>query len=334
MSTHAEKTSFLMEDDDSDSSTEDILNILEDIATANSDLEFEADDLSSKCSQLNLNDFETSEPDEEGEPAEEEKPPKKERTGPPPASKSINKNRSESKKKKQGPRSERSATKHETSASNYRCNICNISYVHLSGLTNHNTKKHSSNKIVCRECDRQVTSQMRLLKHQADHFKARLACTQCGDKFWHQALLNEHTAHHESGTFKPVKCKVCKDRFQCKASLVYHEMTIHGSGPLKKPFSCLSCKESFLTLTILRKHSRIHPKTSKVLEYEYALEEKMALDSRLPYRCHVCEKKYGEMKHLRAHMMRHEKKMGKLLNKTAKFNRNPTYKKAKKQLTK
>lgn len=141
------------------------------------------------------------------------------------------------------------------------CSICKKKFKNQEDLEQHFVMYHYyhvPNKFTCKICGKGLSTKSGLESHMGIH-SVRVSnetqlCKICGVEFKTKEVLKEHRKTHNDEEL--LSCRVCLQKFTTSALLEIHFGKFHVH-------ECKHCLGSFLTHSILRKHSiRIHGKSS------------------------------------------------------------------------
>ncbi|XP_059056426.1 zinc finger protein 431-like [Achroia grisella] len=110
----------------------------------------------------------------------------------------------------------------------YKCNVCNKSYILKSLLMYHIKKNHLMERnCQCTECGFRFFSKKALKAHMIKHTGERIyACEVCHKSYARKYTLREHMRIHNND--RRFKCDVCAMAFVQKCSLKSHLLSNHG----------------------------------------------------------------------------------------------------------
>lgn len=192
----------------------------------------------------------------------------------------------------------------------YKCAKCGESFRWASSFSLHQKKVHLDTKVA------------HLLPRQADRQKKPYGCSECGKEFRKPSHLSSHQSTH-TGERKH-KCTTCGKGFFWQSSLSLHCKNLHktkekkpapalrpvsqGQGNSKpqqvpaeeKAFKCSKCKESFVGLSALLRHRKIHERENLGLFFQTrpVTPEKL-------YPCTECGKNFNWPSRLLRHQRIH-----------------------------
>ena len=105
----------------------------------------------------------------------------------------------------------------------------------------------------CTFCQKRFTKPSSLKIHKKSHSGEKpFKCKSCEKSFTRSYLLQQHERTHTGE--KPYECKYCKRCLSGVTALKNHERIHTG----EKPHQCKYCKECFSRLSILKEHERVH----------------------------------------------------------------------------
>lgn len=114
------------------------------------------------------------------------------------------------------------------SEAQYKCNVCDKSYIMKSLLMSHIKKNHLMERNhQCTECGYRFFSKKALTAHMVKHTGERnYACEVCHKSYARKYTLREHMRIHNND--RRFKCDVCNTAFVQKCSLKSHLLSHHG----------------------------------------------------------------------------------------------------------
>ncbi|CAG5057440.1 unnamed protein product [Parnassius apollo] len=117
---------------------------------------------------------------------------------------------------------------HNTSAADYKCNICDKTFILKSKLTSHIKKVHLMERNhICAVCGQGFFIKQSLNEHMIKHNGERVfKCTVCSKAYARKKTLREHMRIHNND--RRFKCGVCSLAFVQKCSLKSHMLSNHG----------------------------------------------------------------------------------------------------------
>ncbi|XP_063837000.1 zinc finger protein 1 homolog [Ostrinia nubilalis] len=124
------------------------------------------------------------------------------------------------------------------SEAQYKCNICNKSYILKSLLMYHIKKNHLMERnCQCTECGYRFFSKKALKAHMVKHTGERIfACEVCNKSYARKYTLREHMRIHNND--RRFKCEVCAMTFVQKCSLKSHLLSNHGISMTASAITC------------------------------------------------------------------------------------------------
>ncbi|CAB3223786.1 unnamed protein product [Arctia plantaginis] len=160
----------------------------------------------------------------------------------------------------------------------YVCDLCGFSCNYNSGLKDHKVRKHSQQKLNCKNCTRAFPSQEEFENHKC---KEKLTiCTICGLQLTGNSRMSRHMARHT--TVGKYECDRCPAKFKSSSGLTAHKNRHDGN----RTKQCEFCPAKFYTDTVLTKHRRTHT-------------------GEKPYVCKICSKGFTGNYNLKVHMKVH-----------------------------
>lgn len=145
----------------------------------------------------------------------------------------------------------------KTSATFYRCHICNYIFTKKTVLTwhlkTHESKSHNTkSSFDCHICGKQIPCQSNLQNHMRVHTGERpYSCHFCGKCFKLKGHMTEHIRTHTGE--KPFSCHICEKSFNRGSTLRKHVLAKHKE---ERPYKCGDCEELFTERLLMKRHMR------------------------------------------------------------------------------
>lgn len=146
------------------------------------------------------------------------------------------------------------------------CDICGYGASTKQVLSQHKSRRHSTQTYPCTKCGKTFKSDLNLkYHHKREHEKAQFACDQCGMEFIERRPMVLHIRRMHEPT-RYTRCEIC-NKMISEGSIKRHVVLVHG--PDLRKFVCKLCGRAFKIKALLEKHSYSHQKLR-------------------PYNCHLC----------------------------------------------
>ncbi|XP_014359581.2 zinc finger protein 28-like isoform X1 [Papilio machaon] len=116
----------------------------------------------------------------------------------------------------------------EHNTSNYKCNVCDKTFILKSKLTTHIKKNHLMERDhICTVCGKGFFMKRLLNEHMITHNGERIfKCAMCNKAYARKRTLREHMRIHNND--RRFKCGLCSLAFVQKCSLKSHMLSNHG----------------------------------------------------------------------------------------------------------
>lgn len=154
--------------------------------------------------------------------------------------------------------------------------------------------------------------------------KSEYKCNTCNKSFIHSSSLKRHQSQFHNN-IQLWQCEVCKKYFATEINLKKHQLT-HTPDSIKnnsdiaetaeRPYECEYCHRSFVRLTHLQRHVKIHSSNvplfkcqicDKTYTQEVSLKQHAAKHAAYyEYNCHICHKQFIRLLDHVEHMKEHE----------------------------
>ncbi|XP_013163797.1 PREDICTED: zinc finger and BTB domain-containing protein 41-like [Papilio xuthus] len=130
------------------------------------------------------------------------------------------------------------------------CPYCELSFTSYYQRNRHLFSEHNSSNYKCNICDKTFILKSKLTSHiKQNHLMERdHICTICGKGFFIKRFLNDHMITHNGERI--YQCMVCKKRYTRKKTLREH-MRIHNND---RRFKCRLCSSAFVQKCSLKSH--------------------------------------------------------------------------------
>ena len=117
---------------------------------------------------------------------------------------------------------------HENMKTRYTCRICSHQVNSLSGLKNHNARKHKELPHVCASCEYKTADKTDLKRHiNAVHVGVKYTCSLCQHKFSAKNSLRKHIVGIHTET--KFECDQCSLQTNFQSNLIAHKRAMHKS---------------------------------------------------------------------------------------------------------
>ena len=159
--------------------------------------------------------------------------------------------------------------KHRPQEKKLKCDLCNKSYLDMTGLKHHNETKHGAiHNHKCELCKGIFSSYSALSGHKriAHIEENQSKCSDCEKIFTSKQALIRHKREVHRYTmanmdYAPddsdiLECKECDATFMRESNLRRHKETVHGSGNIRKIIKCPSCGQDFSRKDNLTRHMK------------------------------------------------------------------------------
>ncbi|KAF5300611.1 hypothetical protein FQR65_LT09143 [Abscondita terminalis] len=191
----------------------------------------------------------------------------------------------------------------------YVCNHCGKGFNKYGGLTYHLRSHTGEQPYACNICGKRYRQSGTLTAHMRIHTGQRpFLCSVCGRGFRQAPDLGYHMRTHTKE--RPYMCNVCGKTMRMQCHLVQH-LRIHTG---ERPFKCTECSKAFPSSTRLKRHAIIHtglkPYTCDVCKKAFnrlstlKVHSKIHTDER-PHVCSFCGKGFIQAHALKTHMHLH-----------------------------
>ncbi|KAJ8921027.1 hypothetical protein NQ315_015823 [Exocentrus adspersus] len=203
------------------------------------------------------------------------------------------------------------------SASSYKCQDCNKTFICKQNLDVHRRAVHNQEKpFCCDKCDKKFSYanslKLHMLRHEkdaTDNPAKEYPCEQCGKVLHHPSSLIYHReTEHSNG--RRFICNKCNKSFKHSQLLQRHQL-VHSD---ERPFRCSECLASFKTHANLTNHEAVHTGEKKFVcnkcGQRFAHRTSLTLHQRWhegykPHTCDVCHKSFSQKGNLAEHKRIH-----------------------------
>ena len=133
----------------------------------------------------------------------------------------------------------------------WKCTMCNKYYSSTEALAVHirTHNKETSKTYSCSECNKKFTGQYGLNKHTQEAIHNSISCKICKEEFVTRCSLMVH--RHREHDSKVFSCQICSKMLSSKGNLTRHIQRVHHKS---EPFVCLVCQARFARKWALTKH--------------------------------------------------------------------------------
>lgn len=177
----------------------------------------------------------------------------------------------------------------------FTCPFCHKKYKiekHLEKHIESCIQTNSSNTVLktlqkCRYCQRMFRNEDKLTAHEMNHTmeKTLYKCTYCHKVFKKCTSFEKHMEKHNRYASAAYKCNICKKAYPTEKNLERH-MLHHN---IRLSFRCKSCGNRFESEEALIVHQVVHERKVHKCTYVH------------------CEESFSNKKHLKQHLLAHEK---------------------------
>ncbi|KAI4457649.1 zinc finger and scan domain-containing [Holotrichia oblita] len=186
-------------------------------------------------------------------------------------------------------------------SSNYECEICKRTFDICTDYLDHQFEHNGALVFHCDKCPKVFDSREKIVEHDRKHKKP---CSLCGKMILKSSMklhLIQHTDRH--------RCTQCLNRFNSRASLQQHIITVHTDI---KDYVCSTCGKKFSSKTSMRVHMKSHSNERlykcKLCSYAgrtaSAVYIHMSTHENYFCICEVCSKTFKSMRNLNDHLRR------------------------------
>ena len=163
-----------------------------------------------------------------------------------------------------------------------KCKLCGSKFKTSSGLKQHETIVHKTEKPVCPHCEYEYQNMIKLKRHINNHTGNRPhVCDQCDYKSLTKGELRRHKNYKHTDTKKHI-CPDCGKGFVETSHLRRHKL-IHSG---ERPWPCNQCELVFQSKFAVERHVRVHT-------------------GEKPYICPICEQGFTQQGSVKDHMRSH-----------------------------
>ncbi|KAK9738161.1 Zinc finger, C2H2 type [Popillia japonica] len=184
---------------------------------------------------------------------------------------------------------------------NYECEICKRTFDICTDYLDHQFEHNGTFVFRCDKCPKVFDTREKIVEHDRKHKKP---CSLCGKMILKSSMklhLIQHTDKH--------RCAQCLNRFNSRASLQQHIITVHTDI---KDHVCSTCGKKFSSKTSMRVHMKSHSneRLYKCKLCSYAGRTASAVYVHMSTHendfciCEVCSKSFKSMRNLNDHLRR------------------------------